>query len=787
MATQSSPSTAADDARTHKAVRTPTVLQMEITECGAASLTMILNTLGRDVLLEEAREACAVSRDGVNALKIVQAARSFGLDGGGYRRSVDQLRALAPPFIVFWNQNHFLVVEGFGRRKVHLNDPASGRRAVSYEEFEESYSGIVLKFSPGEGFRRDPQRRRRRPLVDLLGQLARSRRGIVYAVIAGLALVVPTTAAAILTSIFVTQVLTLQNRNWVTKVVLVAALVALLLFSLNLFEQRVLLRLQTKLSIRMSAGFLWHLLRLPTQFFDARSPGGLVSRVQLNAQVAQLLSGQLATASISLVTMVLFAVVLVILNWILALVALGLAAVNVVVLLSVSRVRIAVNQNLQQTLVRLSGYTYLGINLIDDIKATGSENDFFSRWAGSQARALNAEQRLGFLTQTLLVVPGFLSMLNTVVVLAVGGYLVIDGTLGLSGLIAFQVLAGSFFAPIAQLISVASQFQNARAWMQQIGDVMRQPIDPSAVDVSPALATAAGERAVARPGRSRPGRRAVRSGGVMTDGAGTGDSGDQDGRTLEPSATVTAAPKRTEARLRGQVELRHVTFGYVSNEPPLIRDFSLTVQPGERVALVGPTGSGKTTVANLLVGLFHPWEGEILFDGLPREGIPREVMAASLGKVDQSIMLFSGTVADNIRFWDRSIPALEVVRAAEDACVAEEIEAKPGGYAHHVAEGGRNFSGGQRQRLEFARALATNPTVLILDEATSALDTVTEQRLDINLRRRGCSCLLVAHRLSTIRDCDQIVVLDQGDVVERGTHEQLISLGGLYQGLVSDG
>jgi NHLM bacteriocin system ABC transporter peptidase/ATP-binding protein len=720
----------------HRPVRTPSVLQMEATECGAAALTMILNWFGRDVLLEEVREACAVSRDGVNALKIVQAAKSYGLEGGGYRYTAQEVRKTEPPFIAFWNQNHFLVVEGFRRHKIQLNDPASGRRQVPEDEFEERYSGIALRFTPGADFRPDPRRARRRPEVEMLRLLGHSRGGIRYAVLAGIAVVVPTTTAAVLTSIFVEQVLTEGSLNWAVRVVILAAIVALLLFALNLFQQRILLRLRTKLSIRMSAGFLWHLLRLPARFFDARSPGGLVNRVQLNAQVANLLSGQLATAAISGITMVLFGVILLIINWTLALVALGVACFNLVMLVMVSRTRIAVNQNLQQTLIQLSGYTYLGISMMDDIKATGAENDFFSRWSGTQARALNAEQRLGFLTQSLLVVPNFLTMLNTVVVLAVGGFLVLNGDLSLPRLITFQMLAASFFTPISQMVAVASQFQDARAWMTQIGDVLSQPLDPLAKDTS----------------------------ALPVNGQAQGGT-----------------------RLRGHLELRDVTFGYVPNEPPLITNLSLTLQPGERVALVGPTGSGKSTVANLLTGILQPWSGEILLDGMPRGAIPREVIAASLAKVDQSIVLFSGSVADNIRFWDSSVPPRDVVRAAEDACIAEEIQAKPGGYTHEVSEGGRDFSGGQRQRLEFARALAINPAILVLDEATSALDAVTEQQIDANLRRRGCTCVLIAHRLSTIRDCDQILVLDKGVVVERGTHEELLALEGLYQELVSHG
>ncbi|MGH9279514.1 MAG: ATP-binding cassette domain-containing protein, partial [Acidimicrobiales bacterium] len=544
-----------------------------------------------------------------------------------------------------------------------------------------------------------------------------------------------------LTSIFVDQVLNGGNTTWSSKVILLSAVVAVLMFVLSLFQQRVLLRLQMKLSIRMTATFLWHLLRLPTPFFDSRSPGGLVSRVQFNNYVAHLLSGQLATAAISLVTMVLFAVFMLILNPVLGAVAVLVALFNLGALVAVSRARVSTNQNLQQTLVRLSGYTYLGINMIDDIKATGAEEEYFARWAGLQARSLNTDQRLGLLTQGLLVVPEFLTLFNFVVVLAVGGTLVISEGLPLASLIAFQVLAGSFFAPISQVVAVASRFQDARAWTQQIGDVLGQPTDPMVV-----LAT--GEL----------------------------------GREAEGDERADAAPR---TRLDGRLELREVTFGYSPNEPPLLDHFSVTLEPGTRVALVGTTGSGKSTVANIVAGLLHPWSGEVLFDGLTRESIPREILTASVGKVDQSILLFSGTVFDNIRFWDDSIAAADVVAAAEDACIAADIHAKPGGFGHRLTEGGRNLSGGQRQRLEIARVLATGPSLVVLDEATSALDAITEEQVDTNLRRRGCTCLIIAHRLSTIRDCDQILVLDHGRVVQHGTHEELVAQGGLYGELVS--
>jgi NHLM bacteriocin system ABC transporter peptidase/ATP-binding protein len=728
----------------HRRVHTPTVLQMDATEGGAAALTAVLNSFGRDVLLQDVREACSVTRDGVNTRNMVVAADNYGFECVEAHPTDAELSGLPIPYIVLSGQNRFLVAEGFRRRKVYVNDPAAGHRTLSLDDFTERYGGTVLTVAPKPGFEPDPRRQRRRPTIELLRLLTGSRKAVTYATVAGVALVVPATAAAGLTAIFVDQVLRAGNENWAATVVALAALVGLLQFGLSLFQQRVLLRLRMKLSIQMSATFLWHMLRLPIRFFDSRSPGGLVTRAQFNNYVAFLLSKQLATAAIGLITMTLFAVIMVVLSPVLGTVAIGVAVFNLLALLGVSRARTSTNQELQQTLVRLSGYTYVGINMIDDIKATGSEDEYFARWTGIQAQAVNAGQRLGTLTQGLLVVPGFLMMFNVVVILAVGGSLVISQDLSLSTLIAFQVLASSFFAPIAQIVVVASRFQDARAWMQQIGDVMDQPEDEAVAAATGPLGSANGHRR---------------------------------------AADRQLAPPRP--RLDGHLELRNITFGYSPNEPPLLKDLSVVLEPGMRVAFVGPTGSGKSTVANIVAGLLQPWSGEVLFDGQPRNGIPRAVLSASLGKVDQSILLFSGTVIDNIRFWDEAVLTADAVRAAEDACIAADIQAKPDGFGYRLAEGGRNLSGGQRQRLEIARVLATNPSIVVLDEATSALDSITEEAVDTNLRRRGCTCVIIAHRLSTIRDCDQILVLDHGQVVERGTHEDLMALNGLYKELVS--
>lgn len=718
-------------------VRTPTVLQMEAAECGAAALAMVLAYHGHWIPLEEARQACAVSRDGASALNIVRAARGYGMTAGGRRLTVDQVAAAELPVIAFWGQGHFLVVEAVRRGRFRVNDPASGRRWVPREEFARLYSGITLHFEPGPDFARTPRAERPHPLRGLLGLARRSPAGIALALLAGLLVVVPTTAAALVTSLFVTQVLEDRDDRWATVVLGIAVLVAVTSVALVVLQQRVLLRMQTALAIRTSARFIAHMVRLPTSFFVARAPGALVGRVQLNTNVAQLASGQLATVAISLMTMALYAVVLGWLSLWLLLVALAAAAVNALALAAVARVRIETNKELEQRRLLLDASTFLAADRLDDIRATGADDELFAAWSGRQVPAVVAEQRLGLVTQSLLVVPALLAALDTVAILAVGGWLVIDGRLAIGELIAFQILGVAFLAPVAGVVSASTQFQDARAWLQQIHDVMDQPPDTALV------------------------------------------------RVMDRDDAPGPADRGVPERLTGALELRDVTFGYTPGAAPLIEGLSMRLEPGQRVALVGRTGSGKSTVANLVAGLYEPWSGEILFDGRPRAAISHAVMTGSLAKVDQSILLFEGTVAENVRLWDDAIPLDDMRRALADAAVEAEILATSGGLSHVLADGGRNLSGGQRQRVEIARALAVDPAILVLDEATSALDTITERRIDEALRRRGCTCLIVAHRLSTVRDCDQILVLEHGAVIERGSHDELMDLAGAYRDLVA--
>lgn len=706
--------------RRGRRVRTPTILQMEAVECGAAALGIVLAHHQRWVPLEELRLACGVSRDGSKASNVLRAARSFGLAGKGLRREPAALRALEPPFIVHWNFNHFVVVEGFDAKgRAFLNDPASGPRWISQEELDESFTGIVLTLKPSPDF--EPGGAPPRLIPALEKRLRGSSSALAFILLAGLALVVPGLVVPVFSKVFVDNILLDQADTWLSPLLIAMAVAMLLTAALTWLQRSYLLRLETKMALGASSRFLWHVLRLPMEFFSQRFAGEISSRVVINDKVAQLLSGDLAANALSVVMIVFYAGVMFQYDPLLTLVGLVVVSLNVVALRFVSRRRIDGNRRLLQDRGKMVGTALGGLQIIETIKATGGENDLYQRWAGYQAKVVNTRQDLERYNQFLEAVPTILASLNTAIILCIGSLRVMDGALSLGALVAFQALMTAFTLPIHQLVNLGSKLQNAEADMNRLDDVLRYP--PEVLEQIP----------------------------------------DEPLDTSEP------------AKLSGRLELRAVSFGYSPLSPPLLDAFELRLEPGRRVALVGGSGSGKSTLARLVNGLYTPWQGDILFDGRPRESIPRSVINASLAAVDQSISLFEGTVHENLTLWDPTIARADVVAAAKDACIHEEIAARPGGYDSRVEEMGVNFSGGQRQRLEIARALVASPSLLVLDEATSALDPTTEQRIDENLRRRGCTCLIIAHRLSTIRDADEIIVLEGGKAVQRGSHDQLIA------------
>ncbi|GAA3724613.1 NHLP family bacteriocin export ABC transporter peptidase/permease/ATPase subunit [Streptomyces tremellae] len=726
---RSEPAPAKRRART---VRTPTVLQMEAVECGAACLAMVLAHHGRHVPLEELRIACGVSRDGSRASNLLKAARGYGLGAKGMQMESAALADVQGPAILFWEFNHYVVYDGMGRRfgtrGVHINDPGKGRRFVPAEEFDTSFTGVALVFERTGAFTTGG---RRPGVLRALPARLRGTAGTLFAaLLAGLLLVATGAAVPALSRTYIDMFLVGGQSSLLGPLFAAMAATIALTAVLTGLQQANLLRGRIISSTLGSARFMRHLMRLPVTFFAQRSPADLVQRLQSNDSVAETLARDLSAAGVDGLVVLLYAVLLWTYDPQLTVIGVLVALLNVVAMRVVIRLRATHTQKLRADSARLTTTSYTGLQLIETLKATGGEDGFFRRWAGQHATTLEEQQRLGVPSAALAVVAPLLATLNSALILWIGGLRAVEGHLSIGLLVAFQALVTRFTAPITRLNGVAGRIQDFAADVTRLKDVENFPADSLY----------------------------------------TRDGGDPSTR-----------------RLTGHVALADVTFGYSPLDAPLLKGFSLTVGPGRQVALVGGSGSGKSTVSRLISGLYRPWEGTISIDGRRIEDIPRGALAASVSFVDQEVFLFEGTVRDNVALWDPSVPDEAVVAALRDAALYDDVIARrPDGIHTRVEQDGRNFSGGQRQRLEIARALVRGPSVLVLDEVTSALDAETERVIMDNLRRRGCACVVIAHRLSTVRDSDEIVVLDHGTVVERGRHTDLVAAGGPYAALVEE-
>lgn len=711
---------------------TPTVLQMEAVECGAASLGSILGHHGLHVPLSSLREQCGVNRDGSKASNVIRAARANGLEAAGYRRdAANVLEHTEFPAILFWRASHFLVLEGADEKRVYLNDPASGHRRITHEELERDYSGVVLEFKPGPDF--TPGGKPYRLWQGLKERLCGEYDALRLIIGLTTLLLLPALAIPVFSKIFVDKVLVAGRYDWAVPMLLAMLLTLFIRGSLTWIQQYYILRMQTKMTIASSSGFLWHVLRLPATFFAQRFAPEITQRCRLNEMVAGLLSAQFTTGALNLFLTFFYILAMSFYDWLLTLVCLVVMGANAAVIKYTAPLRHDEFMRMAQERGKVDATSMAVLQSIDTVKAQGMERDVFAYWAGNHAGAVQSTQRLGQLSNIMGLAPVVLTGITSVVILGLGALRVMNGVMTLGELVAFQAFAAMLFEPVMQLAVLAGSLQDAGASMRRLDDVLKHP--PQA-DAATLMA-------------------------------------DQD--TVMLDAT----------NINGSLELKDITFGYSPLDAPLLENFSLSLAPGARVALVGGSGSGKSTVAKIVAGLYEPWSGEVRIDGRPRGDIPPFVLRDAVQMVDQSIFLFSGSVRENLTLWDPTVTDDALVQACKDAAIYDVVAALPGGLDGQLQENGANLSGGQRQCLEIARALVCDPAILILDEATNSLDTVKELQVDFNIRRRGCTCLMVAHRLSTIRDADEIIVLEHGKVMERGTHESLLEMGGRYSELIA--
>ncbi len=707
-----------------KRVKTPTLIQMEPAECGAAALGIVLAYYGKFLTLESLRKACAVSRDGCRLDNMIRAAQAYGLKCKAYQSDLTEIDGHPVPMILFWRFNHFVVLEGVRGDKIYLNDPSHGPLVVSQDEFDRAYTGVLLSLEPTEGF--EPYPKKTALWRSLLPRLKGSGAALVFVIIAGIGLASVGLIAPLFSLFFLDEIFIGNHREWLLPLLIGMGLVTLLQWVFFWLQRHYLMRLEIKISLTQSARFFHHLLHLPIPFFAQRMAGDLDNRLSLNDRVAALLSDRLASIAVQAVGTLMFLVAMLFCDVTLASVCVVTAILNLLILRFTAEKRISENLKLIRIMGRLMGTSMHGLAVIETLKASGTESDFFIKWSGLHARVLNAFQELGRVTNQLFAFPPFLMALNGVLVLWLGSHKIIEGQLTIGTLVAFQGLMAGFLAPIQEFVNFGAELQNMQGELSQLDDILNVPVE----------------------------------------------------QVSQENPTQVAALQVT-----GEMVLRGVSFGFVPWEAPILQDIDLHLKPGARVAIVGRSGCGKTSLASLVAGLYQPTHGELAIDGRHRSAYLASTLHQAIAFVNQDIVLFEGTIAENLSLWDKTIPEGLLVQAVKDACIYEELCAR-GGLQAQVSEGGMNFSGGQRQRLEIARALATNPAVLILDEATSALDAQTESQVEANLRARGCSCLVVAHRLSTVRNSDEIVVLEAGRIVQRGTHQQLAVVPGVYRELI---
>ena len=708
-------------------VKTPTIYQMEATECGAASLTMVFGYYGKFLPLEQMRIETGVSRDGCNAKNILRAARKFGMEAKGYKKSLEGLLEMEAPCIIHWNFNHFVVWEGVQGKYAYINDPAMGRRKLTMEELDDCYTGVVLAFQPTESFEKS---KKKKTLMSFIKKRLMGQTGTITALFTiGLLMVFPGMVIPVFSQFFIDEIISAGHDDWMSVFLAVMAFTVLFKQGLTYYRGMLLQRFQNKMALTSAHEFLSHMFRLPMSFFDQRYSGDLAQRVDNNNNVSTFLAGELAETVLNIFVAAFYLILLLVYSPLLTLIGVFNVVFNLVVVKLSSNSISSMTMKFQQDQGKLVGSLFAGLNITATLKASGAESGYVSRIQGNYAKTTLLEQKIGKRQEILNAIPTAANEITSVLVLMLGGLLVIKGNLTAGMLVAYTSLLDSFTDPVNKLVQFVQKIQTLKADMSRVEDIMKY---------------------------------------------------EEDGKFKETKKVPMTM------KLEGVVDLEDISFGYSILENPLVEGFNFHLNSGSSIAFVGASGCGKSTVSKIVSGLYLPWGGEVRMDGVPVANIPKEILSSSISTVSQEITLFSGTIKDNLTMWNKSVMDVDIVKAAKDACIHDVITSKPGAYDFKLAEGGSNLSGGQRQRLEIARALVTNPSILIMDEATSALDPVVEKEIIDNIKRRGCTCVIVAHRLSAIRDCDEIIVMDRGKIVQRGNHEELAKVDGHYQRLIQN-
>ena len=720
-------------------LKVPVIMQMEALECGAACLAMILAFHGKWIPLEQVRSDCGVSRDGSKAKNILVAARSYGMEAKGYRMELEGVKKKAVfPCIVHWEFNHFIVLNGYKGNKYYINDPARGNVIMTEDEFDEGFTGIVLQFIPTDAF--EPGGKPKSVIDFAKKRLKGGSAAVAFVVFTTLISSIAGIIMAGFSRVFLDQLLTGLNPEWFIPFMTGLAVFSLIQLISTWIQTVYSLRINGKLAVVGNTSYLYKVLTLPMEFFSQRMAGDIQERQSDNAEIAGEIVKTVAPLVLDTIMMFFYLIVMIRYSPVLTVVGLLTVFMNV----GVSRIIAGKKVNITRVMMRdegnLAGTTVSGIEMIETIKSSGAENGFFEKWAGYQANVNAGNVRFQKVNTYLGMIPGLLTRFANIIVLTLGVALCMRSDFTLGMILAFQGFMSSFMSPASSLISAGTTLQEMKSRMERIEDVMTYPSDP-----------AFGDKSLSDDGFSEEAEKDIKY-----------------------------------ESLSGDLTMKNVSFGYSKFDDPLIENFNLDLKAGDSVAFVGASGCGKSTLSKLISGLYEPWSGEILFDGKKRSEIDRNVFTGSVAVVDQDIILFEDTIANNIKMWDKTMEDFEMIMAARDANLHEDIMQRDGGYQYKIVEGGKDFSGGQRQRMEIARVLAQDPGILIMDEATSALDAKTEYEVMKSIRLRGITCIVIAHRLSTIRDCDEIIVLDRGKVVERGTHDELMALNGKYMELVSN-